>query len=215
RIELVERDARLHDGDVVLGIDLDDAVHPFEREHDAVGAGHTRARQPGTRTTGGHRYCEFVADTEYGRDLAGRRGLHHGPWPRGSRGQGLVTRVVVLDGVAPENVRLPHNAAQLRLEIRHRSCVGPDDAAVKPSTEHELGRLSPDANDAHVRYRNRISRTFCGAPRRTSGEPLMQSNVDGSVRAEAAGEALMRASRALGAITARSLSSLSAGGARP
>ena len=54
-VELVERHARLHHGDVVLEIDLDDLVHAFERHDDAAVGRDARAREPGARTACGER----------------------------------------------------------------------------------------------------------------------------------------------------------------
>ena len=47
RVELFERDARLDDGDLVLGVDLADAVHPVEGQQDPVG--HGARRRPRAR----------------------------------------------------------------------------------------------------------------------------------------------------------------------
>ena len=55
--ELVERDTRLDHRAVVVEVDLDDALHAVERTDDAVGARDRRARQPGARTTRGHRHA--------------------------------------------------------------------------------------------------------------------------------------------------------------
>jgi len=46
-VELAQGDTRLHDGDVVLLVDLEDAVHPLERDDDRVGRRHDRTRKAG------------------------------------------------------------------------------------------------------------------------------------------------------------------------
>ncbi len=43
-VELAQAHARLHDGDLVVDIDLEDAGHLAKRDQDAALAGHTRAR---------------------------------------------------------------------------------------------------------------------------------------------------------------------------
>ena len=57
-VELVERDAGLHDGDVVVGVDLEDRVHPLERTRrrrpapaarHRTGRSRSRARSPARR----------------------------------------------------------------------------------------------------------------------------------------------------------------------
>jgi DNA-binding MarR family transcriptional regulator len=81
---------------------------------------------------------------------------------------------------------------------------------VKPVTDRDLRHLSSQTNDAHLNDRNRISWKFCGARGRRTGDQVMQTHDDGLVTTEAVVESLMRASRALVAVTARSLSSVSA-----
>src|SRR2546422_549649 len=49
-IELVELDTRLHHGDVVVEIDLDDVVHALERHDDATVDGDAGARESRART---------------------------------------------------------------------------------------------------------------------------------------------------------------------
>ena len=54
-IELLEGDAGLHDGDLVLRVYLDDRVHPFERHHHAVGSGMQAPAKPVPDPAGGQR----------------------------------------------------------------------------------------------------------------------------------------------------------------
>jgi hypothetical protein len=68
-IELVESHAGLHDRDVVLGVDLDDRVHPLECEHDPVRTRRARAREPGARTASRDGDAHLIADPEYGGDI--------------------------------------------------------------------------------------------------------------------------------------------------
>ena len=94
-VELIEADAGLDDGDVVVGVDLDDLVHALEREHDAVGARRAGAGQSGARAPRRDRHPQLVTDAHDRGDLGGRSGPHDGEGSHRSGRQGLVVRVVV------------------------------------------------------------------------------------------------------------------------
>lgn len=52
RLQVVVDDAGLYDGEQVLGVDLQDAVHPREVEDQAAVGGVRAAREPGSGTAG-------------------------------------------------------------------------------------------------------------------------------------------------------------------
>jgi hypothetical protein len=111
-VELVELHAGLDHGDVVVLVDLEDVVHPLERHHDAAGLGDAGARHARARAPGGDRDAVLVGGAQDRRHLVGGRRQHHRRRDLGGRGQGLVVAVVVLDGVAAEDVRRPHQGSE-------------------------------------------------------------------------------------------------------
>lgn len=52
------------------------AVHPFERDRDPAGSGHTSSRHPGPRAAGGHRDPGLASDPQHVRHLGGSGGRH-------------------------------------------------------------------------------------------------------------------------------------------
>ncbi len=123
RIELLEGHARLDDRDLVLGVDLPDAVHPVEGQQDAVGHGHGGTRKPSAAAAGDDRHPVLGGDTQHLGDLVRRAGQHEGQREHGRDGQGLVVRVVGVDGLADEDVALAYGLAQLFQKIRHATAT--------------------------------------------------------------------------------------------
>ena len=120
RVELLEGDARLDDRHVVVGVDVDDAVHPVEGHHDAVGPRAAAARQPGARPPGHHRH-PLVRRPGRGRrpPRAADAGRHHGQRGHRRAGEGLVVGVVGVDPLAGGDVGVAHHLAQPLDDVRH------------------------------------------------------------------------------------------------
>ena len=123
RVELFEGHARLDDGDLVLGVDLADAVHPVEGQQDAVGHGHGGAREPGAAAAGDDGHPVFGGQAQHLGDLVRRARQYEGQRDHGRDGQGLVVGVVGVDGLADADVALAHGLAQLFQEIRHATAT--------------------------------------------------------------------------------------------
>ena len=99
-VELFERDARLHDCDVVVEIDLEDLVHPLERHDDAALDRDARAGEAGARAPRGERHAGPRGELDDAGDLRRVRGANDREWALRGRGERLVVRVVVGDRVA-------------------------------------------------------------------------------------------------------------------
>ena len=74
-LELAERHARLDDGHQVDGVDLEDAVHPLDREDDRAGRRDDAAAQAGGAAARDDGQAKVVGQLEDRRDLGRRRGL--------------------------------------------------------------------------------------------------------------------------------------------
>ena len=75
-VELVEGHAGLHDRHVVLGVDLDDRVHPLEADEDAAVTGDAPAREAGAAAPYRHRHAQLDSQPHDGGDVLRRRGAH-------------------------------------------------------------------------------------------------------------------------------------------
>ena len=82
-VELVELDARLHDGEMRVLVDLEDAVHPLERHDDAAVRWDASTREPRAAAARGDRYPVLGARPEHVGHL--RR------WTRAGRRRAVVT----------------------------------------------------------------------------------------------------------------------------
>ena len=120
-VELLERHARLHDGDLVLGIDLADALHAVEGQQDAVGHRDRRPGKTGAAATGNDRHPVFARQLQDLGDLVGRPGQHHGEGDHRHGGESLVMGVVRVDGHAGDDMVFADGLAQLFQQLRHRT----------------------------------------------------------------------------------------------
>ena len=211
-VELIEAHAGLHDRDVVLGVDLEDRVHALEREHDAVGARDARARQSGARAARGDRDLQLVTDAHDCGHLGGGSGPHdgersHGSWPSAphracSRLRSASPNCDVLRRQHLQRAALPDppsglcrrraRAGQARASGTRQSCRRCGLAVGSASGDQARGRWN-----AHVPEHGSDGSSM-------SGEILDMPDAT----ADPVVDALLRASRALVAITARSLSAV-------
>ena len=118
-VQLLECHPGLDHGDLVLGVDLSNVVHPLEGHQDAVAYRDGGARQTGPAPPGDHGHPPFICPAQDLDDFPGRSGQHKGERRLGRRAKGLVVGVVVVDGVAGHDVALADRLAQLLEEIRH------------------------------------------------------------------------------------------------
>ena len=118
-VQLLEGHSGLNHGDLVLGVDLSDVVHPVEGHQDAVADRDGGAGQTGPAAPGDHGHASFIGPAKDLDDFPGRSGQHQGQRRLGGRAEGLVVGVVVMDGVAIHDVALADRLAQLLEEIRH------------------------------------------------------------------------------------------------
>ena len=84
-VELLERHARLHHGDLVLGVDLENPLHAVEGEQDAVGDGNGGAGEPGAAAPGHHRDAVLAGQLQDLGHLAGRPRQDERPAARPAR----------------------------------------------------------------------------------------------------------------------------------
>ena len=70
--EIGQADAGFGHGHLVVGVDLEDAGHPLERQDDAAADGDASAAEPGRPAARRDRDALGVGDPEHGRDLGGR-----------------------------------------------------------------------------------------------------------------------------------------------
>ena len=117
-VEVVQRHPRLDHGHVVIGVDLDDAVHPLERHHQPAFHRGASPGKPGPRSPRGERYSPTAGQLHDGRDFGGRPGAHHRQRSDRGRGQRLVVGVVILHARPDVNVGETDDVGQLLLEDR-------------------------------------------------------------------------------------------------
>ena len=90
-LERLRVDARLDDGNEIGGVDFLDAVHAFQRKHDAPAHGHAATNVAMARAARCHRNTVAIGKTEQGRDGLG--GAGEGDGVRLMRSEPLVTGV--------------------------------------------------------------------------------------------------------------------------
>ena len=103
-VEFGYGDARLHDRDHVLLIDLD-PPHPFKRNDDAVGSRNDGTRNTNAATSRGDRNDVLVGDPQDGRYLSRRDRNDHRTRPLRFRGKRFVVAVVVVRIAGEDSVR--------------------------------------------------------------------------------------------------------------
>jgi hypothetical protein len=97
-LQLGVEDARLGDDDEVLPVDLEDPVHPRQRDREAAldaGGAAAQARAGAARHD---RDPMLPGEPDEGRDLGGRRRQGHGQWQPGLEVGGLVGPVALAVG---------------------------------------------------------------------------------------------------------------------
>ena len=119
RVELLERHAGLHDGHVVLSVDLEHLGHPLEVDDDAAVARDARARQTGCAPPRSDRHAELGREAHDARDLSGRRRLHDRVGQVRGRGQRLIVGVVVADRLAVQHVGDTDDLTEALDEVGH------------------------------------------------------------------------------------------------
>ncbi len=118
-VELLEGDPGLDHGDLVLGVDLADVVHPVEGQQDAVAHRDGGPGEPGPAAPGDHGHALLVGAAQDLDDLIGRTGQDQGQRRLGRGAERLVVGVVGVHGVAGHDVAVADRLAQLLEEIRH------------------------------------------------------------------------------------------------
>ena len=119
RVEVGRDEARLHDGEEVLAIDLEDAAHRVGREHDAAGDRDGAARATGAAGARRHRDAVLLGDRERRGDVGRVRGEHDGVG-HSPDGLALVRRVGIAPGLARVHLRRP----EVTVELRERAVDG-------------------------------------------------------------------------------------------
>ena len=122
-VQLLQADARLHHGDVIVGVDFNDRIHPFQRQNNAVRTGDTGAGQARSGAACGHGDAKFVATTHDRGHFVGRTRAHDRQRPYRCGRQRFVVRVIVADIGADAEVSRSDGRDELRFEITHKGCV--------------------------------------------------------------------------------------------
>ncbi len=103
-VQLGQGHPGLDHGHVVVGVDLQDAVHPLEGDHHPLRGGDAPAGQAGARAPGGERDLFGDRRPDDGRHLSGVARPDHGPRADRRGAEGLVVGLVVAHGVADIDV---------------------------------------------------------------------------------------------------------------
>ena len=119
-VQLVQIDAGLDHGHVVVDVDLENPVHALEGHQDAVGTRHRRPRKPRTTAPGDDRGPVRVGHAEDSSHLVGatRSDEDQGQDGRGRR-ERFVVGVVVVDGRAEQDVVSADDLDQPLGEVTH------------------------------------------------------------------------------------------------
>ena len=141
-VELVERDSRLDDRDVILGVDLEDMVHALEGHDDRVGPRDTRAREAGAGAAGRDGHAQLVGESQDRGHLRRRSGPDDTRRPFGRDGECLVVGVVLGDGVADEDLARFEDVREPLGQVTHRGTSGFGTSYPEPRTAILFSRWS-------------------------------------------------------------------------
>ena len=154
-IELVEGDTGLHDGDVVLEVDLEDLGHVLERHQDPAVAGDARTREPGAAAPGRDRYAQLGGDAHDRRDLGAVRRSHHDVGSVRRRGERLVVGEVLADRLAMDDRLRTDDGGQPFDQVPHGNPPGVSIVATLPVDVERIAAPSRRRRSAADGFRRR------------------------------------------------------------